>query len=500
MAKIYDTLHPKNSLDDELFPNIEPKYNIPNNSIEGSKIVNGTITADKLSGGDFETTINNWLDTHPEATTTVEDGVVTPEKTTFVTRGNLINKLLCLKDKYLGGGTGGNIFDENPPTGNGFILTNVINVKNGDIINFGSSFNRTARIFLANANGVITMNQVVTDGTYTIPNDIHYLRLAITYGNNQAIYQSVLNTSIALKNKSLPLNYPTTIYSYDDLYIDNLKITFPEVISGWNNKKCAVLGTSLTANGGWTDLVKIRLGLSKLYNRGEGGTTLANFTGYGLTDYAGGKNIYTDIENYDESRTSVFCDDPSTATRPYQYRTGSWYSNDTRINLIPTDVDLVLVDLCTNDFYRSFNKDYITQNEFTSDTVIKTPYGESISAYEYNDKHYQDAFMLMIKRIQNRCPNAKIVVWGMLYNSTIRTEGDSMDYYLELIELTKKMCKITGTYFIDTMAEMGVNVFNSLNIIQDGVHPYLPTYTNEIGKIRIADIIVNYLKLIAPNT
>lgn len=80
MAKIYDTLHPKTSPEDELYPNIDSENNIKNNSISGEKLKDGSIFASKLASGNFDTTIREWLDEHPEATTTVQDGSIILKK------------------------------------------------------------------------------------------------------------------------------------------------------------------------------------------------------------------------------------------------------------------------------------------------------------------------------------------------------------------------------------------------------------------------------------
>ena len=388
-------------------------------------------------------------------------------------------------------------------SGAGYALSPVVEVKPADTIYVKAIYTGKSAIYFIAKNQLIVSYENLTKnendpmgstfGTYdvlTVPANCYYAVICSRFQTaGMSPEKPVEDVAMLTINNPLPADF----IPYNSRY-------FTESVTNgqWRGKKAACIGCSLTANGGWTDVVKARLGFSKMYNRGAGGTTLANFSGYGLTDYVGSENVYTDTQNYDETWQSVFVADTETATRPYESRSGAWYSSDMRINLLPTDADVVIVDLCTNDFYRSFNKDYISEETFTQDTVIKTPYGESTAAYAYNDHYYQDAFMLMVKRIMTRCPKARIIVWGMLYNSTIKTENGSLDYYYQLIDLTKEMCRKTGVYFIDTIAEMGVNVFNSLSIIQDGVHPYKPTYTNQIGKYRIAESIIKCLTNITP--
>ena len=72
---IITTLHPDNDQETNLYPNIK-KENIPNGSIDNSKLADGSINPTKLDGGNLVDIINEWLDDHPEATTSVEDGSI----------------------------------------------------------------------------------------------------------------------------------------------------------------------------------------------------------------------------------------------------------------------------------------------------------------------------------------------------------------------------------------------------------------------------------------
>lgn len=338
------------------------------------------------------------------------------------------------------------------------------------------------------------INTFISDNILNIPGNAKYFRftgrkISSDAGNTT----DIKDFSVVTIDQELPGEY-----------VNPQKFMAPNLImpyTQWNGKICACLGSSLTANGGWTDVIKGRFQFAKMYNRGAGGTTLTDFSDYsGIKNYVGGSNIYTDTENYDESRESVFCDDTSAATRPYQYRVGAWYSSEMRVNLLPMDADLVIVDLATNDFYRSYNQSYVTQEDFLKDEVIKTVYGESQSHFDYDGTKLFGAFMLMVRRIMSRCPKAKIVVWGMLYNATITSnDSESLDYYINMIDKIKYLCRLTGVYFIDTMSEMNVNVWNSANIIQDGVHPYTSDFTNEKGKFLVANVLTGHLQNLYPN-
>lgn len=401
---------------------------------------------------------------------------------------------------------GSSIDDSSNFTGSMYAISPLINVKGGDILRLRTFYGSAAKYGFADADKKVIvsgslvdsdykiLNTWVSDNTLVVPNNAVYFRFfGRKCSSGDTNVTDIKDFSVVTFNRNMTSEF-----------VDSDKIEIPNLINHstqWNGKICACIGSSLTANGGWTDVIKNRFGFEKVYNRGTGGTTLADFSDYsGITGYVGGYNIYTDTDNYDEERTSVFCDDTSTATRPYEYRIGAWYSSEMRINLLPTDADLIIVDLATNDFYRSFNKDYVSHDDFLADQTIKTVYGESINNFNYDTSKLFGAFMMMVKRIMGRCPNAKIVVWGMLYNSTINSDdSESLSYYIRMIDKIKYMCRLTGVYFIDTMNEMGVNIWNSADIIQDGVHPYTDQYTNEKGKYLVANVLTSHLNNLYPN-
>ena len=401
---------------------------------------------------------------------------------------------------------GASIYDETNVAGKMHAVSPLVQVKSGDVLRLRTFYSTLGKYAFSDIDGKIILSNQLVDSNYkrfgtwisdnvlNVPIGAKYFRFTgrkVSSDTGSTI--DIKDFSVITFNRELPSEY-----------ISPSKIEVPNLIypyNQWRDKICACLGSSLTANGGWTDVIKGRFRFAKMYNRGAGGTTLADFSDYnGIKNYVGGSNIYTDTENYDESRESVFCDDTSAATRPYRYRVGAWYSSEMRVNLLPMDADLVIVDLATNDFFRSYNQSYVTQEDFLKDEVIKTVYGESQSHFDYNGTKLFGAFMLMVRRIMSRCPKAKIVVWGMLYNATITSnDSESLDYYINMIDKIKYLCRLTGVYFIDTMSEMGVNVWNSANIIQDGVHPYTSDFTNEKGKFLVANVLTGHLQNLYPN-
>ena len=96
MSDFITTLHPDNEVDVNLYPNIK-KENIPNGAVTTEKIYPKAITIDKLDdtlvdyfhelGGATQEQVNEWLDNHPEATTSVEDHSLSKDKLIIGTMG-----------------------------------------------------------------------------------------------------------------------------------------------------------------------------------------------------------------------------------------------------------------------------------------------------------------------------------------------------------------------------------------------------------------------------
>ena len=74
--------------------------------------------------------------------------------------------------------------------------------------------------------------------------------------------------------------------------------------------------------------------------------------------------------------------------------------------LLLQDSDLVLIDLAVNDYFRTYNNNLDWDHIFNI-PVINTNYRQKLNPIEYDDKKFEDAFVLMIKRIKSHCPTAK---------------------------------------------------------------------------------------------
>ena len=95
----------------------------------------------------------------------------------------------------------------------------------------------------------------------------------------------------------------------------------------------------------------------------------------------------------------------------------------------------------------------------------------------------------MIEKINSRCPNARIIIlndiyrnsedWGIWKGEDYRKAIRELSYYygLPILEL-KQMC--------------GINKLTESIFLADGVHP------NDVGGKRIAEVVIGFLKSLAP--
>ena len=396
-----------------------------------------------------------------------------------------------------------------------FIVTPIIPVNGGDAVHIRMFHSSLASIVIGNENKnaieIIRTTEGQEDYHFTIPQGGKYVQYCGRSALSGISWQHHDMVSI---NTDLPDGFAPygsiSVADYQEMHeltsqFTNMQeeLSYSNLNTAWKGKICAALGSSLTANGGWTDVLKQRFGFSKMYNRGIGGTTLANFSEYGLTDYVTSFRTYTDQTTWDEDRSTVFApaDAPAGTYTTYSQ---AWYSSENRINLLPQNADLVLVDLAVNDYFRTYNN-HLDWNTVFNTPQINTSYRQGINPPSYDDKKFGDAFALMVKRIKTRCPNAKIVVWGMLYNSAIctydaatSTESDSLEKYYQLNDYLKHLCSYFGVYYIDMLQESGINVYNLTEYCEDGIHPYKPSYNSEKGKYAVANVITNHLKNIYP--
>ena len=266
----------------------------------------------------------------------------------------------------------------------------------------------------------------------------------------------------------------------DDFLEYGVKKEIRRIVSNtqWIGKKACCYGCSITQMGGWDKLVKEYFGFSKMYNRGMGGTTLTTVTNVGGWRYS-------DTTKYGEDNSTVFGKEGEDGV---VWQNGNYVDNS-RINLIPSDVDLILVDSATNDF-------------FNNATLGTLPFASAGSTQPtYDESTVTGALASLITKLQNHCPNAKIVVWGMTRVKSI-TDAEKFDgesrtksqCFFDMYEAIQDTCRKMGVYFIDTLSMTQFNANNLLDYAPDGVHfnKSVKGYTN------VANAIIGGLKNLYP--
>nr|DAZ48685.1 MAG TPA: hypothetical protein [Caudoviricetes sp.] len=230
-------------------------------------------------------------------------------------------------------------------------------------------------------------------------------------------------------------------YENDKLYIPKDKIEDMSKTESWyKGKKICAYGDSVTEQNKWQSYVSSYFNCS-FYNRGVGGTTVTQFN----------------------SSTNHM-------------------SSDTRIETIPTDSDVILIFGGHNDWSNAV----INMGDLKTDSL-----SESVS--------FKSAFALMIKKIQIRCPNARIVTMTPVGG---RTEEESTNqdkqFYIRDLCMTdfanavKEVSAYYGIPCIDINANSGINTLNHTTYIADLIHPNV-----EGGKL-IANEVINGLKRFEP--
>ena len=220
--------------------------------------------------------------------------------------------------------------------------------------------------------------------------------------------------------------------------LDDIKISVPD--NWYRDKKICAYGDSVVEQEKWQPYVASYLKCS-FYNRGVGGTTVTQVNS--STDHMSG---------------------------------------DTRINTIPTDSDVILILAGHNDWsYAAINMGDLKTDVLSESTSFKS------------------AYALMLKKIQARCPNAKIItmtpVGGRTEDAT--TNQDKQSYVRDLCMTdfaiaVKEVSAYYGIPCIDVNANCGINTLNHTTYIADLIHP------NDAGGKLIANEVINGMKRFQP--
>ena len=280
--------------------------------------------------------------------------------------------------------------------------------------------------------------------------------ITIASENVKYIRISYMDTNTTNKVVCLSDLYNDFVYSYHQQMIDPSKIDPRRLdknkfVTWYKGKKLVVLGDSLVAAGGWVDKVRSAFSFGTYVNCGIGGTTVAN-------------------------------------NGAYVSENPQWMCSDYRVNTIPTDADVILIQGGANDLgYPSMKFGHV---------------GMSLS-----DEYFYAAYGLLIKKIITRCPNAKLITLTPP-GGRVQTAGQNQDkqFYLshDVDGVTKELCmtdyataiKEVSAYYgipcIDINGESGISTLNAATYIADTIHP-----NTEGGKL-IASVVIDGLQKYEP--
>ena len=146
-------------------------------------------------------------------------------------------------------------------------------------------------------------------------------------------------------------------------------------------------------------------------------------------------------------------------------------ADDRIANMLPPDSDCILVMGGLNDYFVGWGM----------------AIGDMVTPY--NTATIKGAVSSTLTKIQNKCPNAQIIVLGPTYNSSV---GDTHynDFYA-MVDAIKDVAGRFGIPFIDTCREQGINALN-LMTYTDSVHP------NALGAKKLAKLVISKLKGLDP--
>lgn len=266
------------------------------------------------------------------------------------------------------------------------------------------------------------------------------------------------NFSIDLTSENNGTEFTGTLKVYDITGLDNIVETFDfenlkdetvelkvnrsqEIASDkhLNGKKVVFYGDSITAQNKFPVIVKEYYGINAV-NMGVGGSTIF-------------------------------------------YRSDTDMSSDSRISSIPSDADIVMIMGGTNDWGKTQIEEELTYSNGFDRTKFK------------------GAVAYIIQKIQQQCPNAKIIWCTTIggQNETRATSSPTVQYLPQKDQFGQsgytfrnaeiEVCNTLGIEVCDTWS-CGINGNNAYTMIEDTVHP------TDAGAKLIANHIIGYLKTV----
>lgn len=334
----------------------------------------------------------------------------------------------------------------NPTTGgfedfSGRTILGFYDVKYVDAINVNTD--TTMFLYDANKSIISSVNDgnIIKSGTVipithsTSANDTMFVVIVALTVDDSVLNEIVINPSK---------------YMYDGVdryYLKDSVLNSLNNSSFYKNKKITCFGDSITAQNQWQPWVAQYFNCT-MVNKGVGGTTVFN---------NGNKEV---IEG--EIRDS-------------------WMCSDDRINLIPSDSDIILVFGGHNDWgYNNLEMGVLGDGNLIDST-------------------FKSAYSLMLKKLITKFPNARIITMTPVGGRTETEKGNSdKQYYIRdlcMTDFAKAVKEVSGYYgipCIDINAESGISTLNHDTYIADVIHP-----NSEGGKL-IANAVINGMKRFEP--
>ena len=318
----------------------------------------------------------------------------------------------------------------------GFYDVNYVDAINVNVDSMMFLYDENKNI-LSSVNGgnIINSGTVIQITHNTSNNDTRFVVIV-----SLTIDDTILNNIVITPSK----------YKYDGVnkyYLKDNIINSLSNLSFYKNKKIACFGDSITAQNQWQPYVANYFGCTMI-NKGVGGTTVHN---------NGHKEVIEGVER------------------------DSWMCSDDRINLIPLDIDVILVFCGHNDW------------GYPSMEMGTTGDGNLI------DSKFKNAYSLMLKKIINRCPNARIITMTPIGGRT-STENENEDKEFEyggrvmndFSLAVQEVSQYFGIPCINIHGESGISTLNHAKYIADIIHP------NAEGGKMIANAVINGMKRFEP--
>lgn len=232
----------------------------------------------------------------------------------------------------------------------------------------------------------------------------------------------------------------------------------------FRGKILCTYGDSITASGMWQKYVIDKFEFGKHYNRGwsDSNVTMSNQTLYINADGTYNSNpASTPVQP--EGTTEVNCS----------------FCHDDRIAYVPTDCDVILIMGGTNDCMRA------------------KPIGDC--SYPYDESTFKGALCSTFKKIQDKCPNALIVLMTPINRAKAKGSDEPFVHSVsglmtkDYAQAVREVAEYIGCPLIDVFTQSGMTLHNTNQTSADGIHP------NELGcKTKIAPCVIGGLKGLMP--